>query len=243
MKDFVKGLKYPLQGFRLIARPGIRMFVVIPFLINTVLFSAVIYYGAQQIIDLNDWLSSRWDWAEWLAWLIWPIFLLITVTVVFYGFTLVANIISAPFNGFLAEAVEFHLTGSRPENSANLTGLPHEIITSVKNELGKFLYFAVRALPLLILFIIPFVNTVAPFIWVLFSSWLIALEYMDFPLSNHGMQFSEIREILKPRRDLCIGFGMGTLLMTMIPVLNFLAMPVAVISATKLMLKELGKYK
>lgn len=239
MKEFLKGFRYPLDGFKLIFKPGIRLFVVVPLLINSLLFSLVIYFGAYKIIDLSHWLTSRWHWAEWLVWIIWPLFVIISITVVFYCFTLVANLIAAPFNGYLAEAVEYHLAGMRPEGSANLSGLTREILVSLKNELHKFSYFMIRAIPLLILFLIPMLNTVAPFVWMVFCSWLLALEYLDFPMSNHGIHFAEIREKLKPHRDLCLGFGLAALLLTMIPFVNFLAMPVAVTAATKLWVKQL----
>jgi len=239
MKEFLTGFKYPLAGFKLILKPGIRLFVIIPLLINALLFSLVIFFGAHEIINLSNWLSSTWNWAEWLVWILWPIFVLVSITVVFYCFSLVANLIGAPFNGFLAEAVEVHLTGIKPANETGLSALPGEIIASLKNEVHKFIYFSIRAIPLLILFIIPMVNAIAPFIWLIFCSWLIALEYLDFPMSNHGMHFSDIRERLKSRRDLCMGFGLGTLLLTMVPFVNFLAMPVAVTSATKLWVNQL----
>lgn len=239
MKDFINGFGYTLTGFRLILKPGIRLFVIIPLLINTLLFSLVIYYGAHKIIDLSHWLSSTWHWAEWLVWILWPLFVILSVTVVFYCFSLVANLIAAPFNGFLAEAVEYHLTGVKSGNDSGLSSLPVEIIKAVKNEFHKFIYFLIRAVPLLILFIIPMLNVVAPFIWLIFCSWLIAMEYLDFPMGNHGMHFSEIRDNLKSHRDLCFGFGLGTLLLTMTPVVNFLAMPVAVTSATRLWVNQL----
>lgn len=240
MKEFLKGFKYPLTGFKLILKPGIRLFVIIPLLINALLFSLVIFFGAHEVINLSDWLSSTWSWAEWLVWLIWPIFILVSITIVFYCFSLVANLIGAPFNGFLAEAVEAYLTGIKPANESGLSTLPGEIIADLKNELHKFIYFSMRAIPLLILFIIPMVNTIiAPFVWLIFCSWLIALEYLDFPMSNHGMLFSDIRMRLKLRRGLCFGFGLGTLLLTMIPFVNFLAMPVAVTSATRLWVDQL----
>ena len=239
MKEFISGFGYTLDGFKLIFKSGIRMFVVIPLLINTVLFSLVIFFGAHEIINLSHWLSSTWHWAEWLVWIIWPLFVIVSITVVFYCFTLVANLIAAPFNGYLAEAVEYHLAGARPGGDSSLSALPREIIVSLKNELHKFGYFMVRALPLLVLFLIPMLNTVAPFVWMVFCSWLIALEYLDFPMSNHGIHFAQIRDKLKPHRDLCLGFGLAALLLTMIPFVNFLAMPVAVTGATKLWVEQL----
>ena len=209
MKDFLTGFRYPLAGFKLLLKPRIRLYVIIPLLVNMLLFSLVIIYGAHEIIHLSDWLTSTWHWAEWLIWLIWPLFVILSVTVIFYCFTLIANLIAAPFNGFLAEAVEFHLTGTRPGELAGGPSLVGEILRSLKSEFHKFIYFMVRALPLLILFIIPMVNAVAPFVWMLFCSWLMALEYLDFPMSNQGMHFPDIRERLKSRRHLSIGFGLG----------------------------------
>ena len=239
MKDFIAGFKYPLQGFKLITRPGIRLFVIIPLLINSVLFSAVIAYGAHEIINLREWLSSRWEWSEWVTLLIWPLFAILSASVVFYGFTLVANLISSPFNGFLAEAVVMQLAGKAPGTVGSLARLPQEILAAIRNEFRKFVYFLLRALPLLILFLVPMVNVAAPLIWLIFCSWMIALQYLDFPMSNHGMSFPEIRSKLKSRKSLVTGFGMSVMLLTLIPFLNFLAMPVAVISATRLWIREL----
>jgi len=239
MKDFIVGFKYPLHGFKLIFRPGIRLFVIMPLLINTLIFSAVIAYGAHEIVNLSEWLSSRWEWADWLIWLIWPLFAILAVSVVFFGFTLVANLIAAPFNGYLAEAVVVQLAGKKPMQADGIAQLPQKIVADLRNELRKFVYFLLRALPLLVLFFVPVVNTVAPLIWLTFCSWMMALQYLDFPMSNHGMTFPEIRGKMKDRKNLALGFGMSVLLMTVIPVLNFLAMPIAVTSAAKLWVHEL----
>jgi CysZ protein len=239
VRDFITGFKYPLLGFSFIIKPGIRWFVIIPALINIGLFTMVIVYGAHQIVSLGEWLSGRWNWAEWVIWLLWPLFAVLALSAVFYGFTLVANLVAAPWNGFLAQAVVNSLGEHAPGPSQNWSRLPQEIMAAFKNELHKFLFYLLVTLPLLILFLIPMLNVVAPFIWVLFCAWLLALEYLDFPMSNHGMAFPQIRSALKSRKSLVLGFGLGVMLMTLIPLLNFLAMPVAVCSATKLWLHEL----
>ena len=45
-------------------------------------------------------------WLDWLRYLLWPLFVLTAVLLVFYTFSLLTNLIAAPFNGLLAEAVE-----------------------------------------------------------------------------------------------------------------------------------------
>jgi CysZ protein len=237
MQDLVRGFKYTLSGFGLITRPGVRLYVLIPLMINAILFAAVISYGVHA---LNEFISSSLTgWWEWLRWLLWPLFVIISLTVVFFCFSIVANLIASPFNGFLAEAVEATLTGTRPADSGGLAKLPMEIKRAVKSETVKIIYFLLRAVPLIVLFFIPFVNFAAPFLWILFGAWMLALEYLDFPTGNHGIIFPELRNMMKGRRQLAFGFGLGVMLLTMIPVINFIAIPVAVCGATRLWVEQI----
>lgn len=229
MGDIIRGFRYLLSGFSLIGKPRIRLFVVIPLLVNTLLFAGVIYFGASSMNDFIESLSDKWQFLEWL---LWPLFALITMTVVFFGFSILANLIAAPFNGFLAETVEYHLEGKGIPSSSN--NLVREIIKALGSEANKFLYFIIRAVPLLILLFIPGLQL----LWLLFGAWMMALEYMDYPMGNHGMTFKEERLILKKRRALVLGFGSGVMLMALVPVLNFIVMPVAVCGATRLWLDE-----
>lgn len=239
MNDFITGMRYLFTGIKLLVKPGIRLFVIIPFLVNSLLFTGVIIYGAELISDLIRYISDKWSWLEWIGWLLWPLFVIVALTIVFFCFSILANLIAAPFNGFLAAAVEARLTGTSAADNGGLSALIKELIDGIKAEGIKFVYFLVRAIPLLILFIIPFINVAAPFIWVVFGAWMVALEYLDFPMANHGMLFPEIRIVIKNHRTLAIGFGLSTLMMTMIPVINFIAMPAAVAGATCLWLDHI----
>jgi len=239
MNQFSQGFKCLLSGFKLILKPGVRLYVLIPLLINSLLFAGAIYYGANSLSSLIDGLLAQWQWLEWLTWLLWPIFVIVALTIVFFCFSIVANLIGAPFNGFLAEAVEKEITGQEIP-SANNQSLSKIIIVSIKAEFQKLLYFAIRALPLLILFIIPMVNVAAPLIWFLFAAWMLTLEYGDYPMGNHEIAFKQQREKVAANRQLAFGFGSGVMLLTMIPVVNFLAMPVAVAGATRMYVEHLG---
>ena len=239
MKQFNQGFKYLLSGFRLIVIPGVRFYLLMPLFINTLLCAGVIIYGAESLSDIIDGLIKQWQWLEWLTWLLWPVFVIVALTIVFFCFSIIANLIGAPFNGFLAGAVERTLTG-QDSLSDNDQSPAQMIILAVKSEFQKFLYFIVRALPLLILFIIPMVNVAAPLIWFLFSAWMLAIEYGDYPMGNHDITFKQQREIFASNRQLAFGFGTGVMLLTMIPVINFLAMPVAVAGATRMYIEHPG---
>ncbi len=240
MGKFTDGPKQLLAGLRLLLKPGIRIYVLIPFTMNSLLFAAVIFFGASSLNDLIDWLTSNFPWTSWLSWLLWPVFAFISMTIVFFCFSIIANLIAAPFNGFLAEAVAAHLNKTPPDRPFTLKTLPAELSSAFRIEIIKLSYFLVRALPLLLLFFIPFVQAFAPFLWFIFGAWMLALEYMEYPMGNEGILFPQVRQTLAGRRSLTLSFGSSVMLLTMIPVVNFIAMPAAVAAATKIWIEQLN---
>jgi len=239
MKDALLGFRYLREGVHLMRQPGLRRYVAMPLLISTLAFSAAIWFGIHWLDVLLDWLLGFLPgWLDWLRYLLWPLFALTGVLVVFYSFTLVTNLIAAPFNGLLAEAVERHLTGQPVDESGGWRTVVKDILPSLLSELRKLGYFVVRALPLAVLFLIPGVNLGAPFVWGLFSAWMLAIEYADYPMANHHLHFAAQRRRLRGRRLLALGFGGGSLLLTLVPVVNFIAMPASVAGATAMWVRE-----
>ena len=241
---FTAGIQYSLKGFKLIRTPGIRRYAVIPLLINTILFVGALMLGISYIDNLIEnmqpevtadsafyirWLGSIMAWASWL---LIPAFVLVFMALTFYSFTLVANLIGAPFNSLLAEKIEDHLGGVSTASSGNIVSMVKDIGASFASEFRKLLYFALRALPLVILFFIPGVNLIAGFIWFLFSAWMLAIEYSDYPMGNHAMRFPDQRSTLKGNRMFALGYGTGITVASMIPIVNFFVMPAAVAGAT-----------
>ena len=107
----ISGAGYLLKGMRLVMQPGLRRFVLLPLLINILVFSAAIWYGVSQFESFLTWMESRIpSWLHWLDWILWPLFVLVLVILVFYSFTLVANLLASPFNSLLAEEVGFEPT-------------------------------------------------------------------------------------------------------------------------------------
>ena len=233
------GVSHLLQGLRLLNQPGLRRFVLIPLLVNIVIFSLLIWFGVGQFEVLLDCLLPEDRWWSFLSWLLWPLFAIALVLVVFFSFTVLANLIAAPFNGLLAEKVEKHLGGGIATEDTDWKALIADIIPSILVELRKLSYFLLRAIPLLILFLIPGVNLAAPVLWFLFNAWYMTLEYGDFPMANHGLKFTDQLPRMRKIRFTAIGFGSGLTLLMLVPVLNFLAMPAAVAGATALWVKEL----
>lgn len=232
----VSGASYLLQGIRLITRPGLRRFVIAPLLVNVVVFAAGISVGVIWfegfIGGLQAWVPA---WLHWLDWILWPLFVLLLLALIFYGFGLVANLIAAPFNSLLAEQTQRFLTGQTQNQETSLWRLLKDLVPTLFDELRKILYALVLAIPFLLLLFVP---VVGPILWFLYTAWIFAFQYSDYPLGNHGLKFKEIRRRLKERRLTSLGFGAAVAAMSMAPVLNFIVMPAAVAGAAALWLRE-----
>jgi CysZ protein len=229
----ISGARYMLRGFALLSKPGIRPFVLIPLMVNILVFSLLIWLGTSQFEAwMNRMLPDPDSWLHWLRWILWPIFAIALVLVVFYTFTVIANLIAAPFNGLLAEKVEAYLGGTVVHEPSGIKQLMKDLLPALLSELRKLSYFLIRAIPLLLLFLIPVLQIAAPFLWLLFNAWYLSLEYGDYPMANHKLPFKEQHRRLKQVRLDALSFGGTLTLMMMIPVLNFVAMPAAVAGAT-----------
>ncbi len=76
----------------------------------------------------------------------------------------------------------------------------------------------------------------------MFGAWMLAIEYLDYPMGNQNLTFKQQLTIIKQNRFLCLGLGMAMMVMTIIPGLNFFAMPVGVAAATSLWAKHLKQH-
>ena len=239
MSNPFTGIGYFFQGLRLIVQPSLRRYVMIPLLINICLFAGIIWFGANQFEVFMNWLMPELpEWLQWSEWLLWIVFSIAALLITFYVFSLLANVIASPFNGMLAEAVELHLTHQPLDSGGGWKKMLSELVPTIIDELRKLIYLALWSVPFLLLFLIPVINLVAPFVWMVFSAWMLAIEYADYPMGNHGLRSDEQKQRLGEKRFLSLGFGGTVSVATMIPVFNFLVMPAAVAGATAMWVKQ-----
>lgn len=220
----VLAVSFLFKGLNLLGRPELRKFIIIPMLINVVLYSAALILGYFYISDLIDQFIP--GWLSWLSWILWPLFFISFFIVGFFTFTVLANILSAPFYGKLSAKTLAMVKGQAVATDEQ------PLVKVLVAETKRLGYLVTRAFPLLILSIIPGINVVAPLLWALFGAWGMALEYLAYPLENQGVLFSEQKELVKSVRLGALSFGGLAVLGLTIPVLNIIVAPAAVIGAT-----------
>ena len=239
MTGLFRGFSYVFRGLGLLTHKGIRGFVVIPLLINILLFAGGIWLAEQQAAYWMQHLLP--DWLSWLRYILWPLFVVVIFFAVFYGFTLLANLIAAPFNAMLAECIEKQLKGQPLPEFGGLATLPGIMARTFRSELGKLWYMGKWLVLILLITVIPGVNLIAPLAWLLYGAWMLAIEYVDYPMGNHELYFQDELKALKRQRGHALGFGAALTLLTAIPVVNFLVMPIGVAGATVLWVDRISK--
>ena len=234
----LRGPEYLREGWQRIRQPGLRRFLIIPLILNLTLFVALIGWGVRQF---NYWMDRLMphlpEWAGFIEWLLWPLFALVVLLVLFFGFSIVANLIASPFYGFLAEKIA--------EQERGLVSPPtgwREILMvaplSLGREFRKIGYYLPRLLGLLLLTLIPVVNLVASPLLLAFGVWMMAVQYIDYQADNDQVDFRDMLRWMRGRRGLSLGFGLPVYVGMLIPLVNLLVMPSAVAGSTLLWVRE-----
>lgn len=242
----IQGGNYLLRGVNLLTDPRFRPFLIIPLLINVGIFIVLTSFLIGQFQTFVNWAMSwipNWEWFSWLAdilaTLIWVLFAVILALVYGYSFSMITNILAAPFYGLLAEKVQKEMTGTAPP-PISMGAL---VFRAVERELVKLWYFLTRGLGIVVLMFllgfIPGVNLVVPIIGLIWAAWSMAIQYGDYAADNNLMKFKPFREHLSDRRNSALGFGVLVVGASMLPLVNIFLMPAAVIGGTLFWLEEL----
>lgn len=224
----------------MLGHPKLRLFVMVPLMINILIFGSLIGWGLGELVGwVNSWMSWLPQWLSFLEWILWPIIGITVALVTGYLFTAIALLIASPFNALLAEKAEELITGQPVAGleglGAALLGVPRGIF----RELAKLLYYLPMAVLVLVISFIPAVNTAAPLLWFLLGAWMMSLQFVDYPMDNHRCSFKDVRLAVGDRRLSSLGFGGLVAACAGVPLLNFFVVPAAVVGATILYIEEL----
>ncbi len=245
LSRFSRGFFSPFQAGKFLLRhPGLVRFVMIPFLINLLVFSAAVYLGFH---FFNSTVSGHipsgeaWYWAL-LYYFLWVVAVLLTAVLVFFTFTVVGNLIASPFNDLLSERTEEILAGRRIEENFSFRLFWRDARRTFIEEVRKIGLFVGGMILLLLLNLIPVIGTLLyAFLSILFTLFFLVVEYTGYVFGRKRVPFRDQRRYIFARPFLMLGFGCGVLAVLAIPFLQFLCIPVAVVGATQLCFESPGQ--
>lgn len=237
--NVLHGAGYVLRGASLLTHPRLRLFVLVPLLVNIVIFATLISLGLSYLeAKIDAVMAAIPGWLEFLSWILWPLVIIAVSLLTGYLFTALALLIASPFNALLAEKAEELLTGKPVSGLEGLGAALLEVPRGIVRELAKILYYIPMALLVLVLSLV--LNPLAPLLWFLLGAWMMSLQFLDYPMDNHRHSFADVREAARSRRGSSLGFGGLVAACTGVPVVNFFIVPAAVVGATLLWVEELS---
>ncbi len=103
---------------------------------------------------------------------------------------------------------------------------------SITRELSKLMHHLKLVLAAIFIGFIPLLNSLAPILWLLIGAWMMYLHFLDYPMDNQGYDIRSVRQFGRAHLTMSLGFGGMVSILAIIPVINILLIPSAVIGAT-----------
>lgn len=207
----------------------------VPFFISALLYVAFVAGFVYFVGDLTDLVIAPGAWWRDLI----RILLMVAATLgllvaLALSYSAFAFLVAGPFYEYLSGAAEKQLTGRVTEEGFSVRGL-----------LGDLAHAAVFAVFLLAAGLVAFLVgiVVPPFTTVLAacgSAYLLALEYMDYPMTRRRMRLRAKLDWAGRHRWEMVGLGLPVLLGMMVPLLGPLLLPVGVVGGTILFVETEG---
>ncbi len=230
----LRGFFYPYHGLRfLFTHPGLLRYVAVPVVVNTLLYTALVWFAGSRFGRWVEALLPQGDAWYWTlaSYALWVAFAVVLSLIVVFTFTLLGNLLLEPFNDLLSEKVETAYTGNRLKEPFRLEILLTDAGRSFTAGLRRralylpgFVVLAVGS------FFFPPLMAVLTVYIAFFLGW----EYLDYPMDRWRLGFAAKRNTAWRNLTVFLSFGAGAYLLLLIPLLNFLAIPVCVAGATLL---------
>lgn len=245
--NFSRGFFAPFRSVRVLRRnPRLIQYILVPFLINTLVFSGAVYLGldffGSTVVDFIP-QGEAWYWAV-LYWFLWVVAVLLTAVLVFFSFTVVGNLLASPFNDLLSERTEEVLSGKVNDESFSFGRFLRDALQTILMEAKKMWIFVVVMVLILPLNLLPGIgNSIYTLLAVSLTLFFLSFEYLGFVLVRKHQFFREQKNFILARKFLMLGFSCGVMALLAIPFFQLLCIPLAVIGATRLWCEEEGLVK
>ena len=234
---FSQGFFYPFRAGKFIkSHPALLKYIVVPLLINIVVLSGAVYWGLSffnSIVVHYIPQGEAWYWVIF-SYFLWSLAIIMTMVLVFFGFTVTGAIIASPFNDILSERTEEILTGNPSDEPFLFKVFLKDSLRTVMDETKKIIIFLILMLLLLPLNLIPGGTLPYSILSVLLTVFFLVVEYTGYVFSRKHKTFNDQKRFIFSQKFLMLGFGIGVMGVLAIPFLQFFCIPLGVVGATQL---------
>lgn len=238
MSSFATGIRSLGSGLGIILRsPKLLLIGAIPALISALLLlgslGTLIYFSG----DLTAWMTPFADgWADFarsgLRVLLGVALVGAAAVLGSISFIALTLLIGGPFYEHIAEQAEEQLGLDASDDGA---GVARQLGRGVRDSLKLVVVALAGAIVLLVIGFIPVAGQIAGVVLgALFGAWVISLEMVGLVFQRRGLPFGERHRKLREHKAMTLGFGLPAYLLCLVPVLQLLVIPAAVVGGTLL---------
>ncbi len=183
-------------------------------------------YVAQLWIPEGD----AWYW-DILAWIAWALAVMLSIISGVVSFTALGTAAVAPWLDTLASRTEEILGKTSMENDASWISQSISSLThSIRPLFGLLLWGAVA----LVFLLIPVIGAmIATVIWTYAGIRFLNFELFDTQASRSALNFKARKQHMAEHKWFWLGFGGISMILMMVPVLNLLVIPAAVVALAR----------
>jgi len=242
-----KGFFAPFRGLIFLKRNRVLWkYVLIPLAVNVMVFlglGILFFFLFPELVGLILPEGDAWYWTILRA-ILWIIGTFLVMVLFLVSFTAVGTAIASPFNEALSEQVERMVGGWRSEDGLGLWDQARRSARSAIESIKHVAVYLGGSLLIGLTGLIPATGTlISMILGTLWTFLFLAMEFGDYYLARHWLAFRTRWRMVLAERWSSLGFGAGCAALFMIPFLNLLLMPGAVVGGTLLWmeLKPLNK--
>jgi CysZ protein len=235
LPDLVRGASLAFRGFgMLFGNRALFGLAMVPAALSAIGIVAVVVSAFAWGPDLLQRVWARPD-AWYVVWLWYVALSAMVATVALIGMVSLPPLLAAPFQEPISARAEKVIAG---EDTGRERPLAQGLVVAVADQVRKVALLLTGYALLLVVWIIPVAGTVlwSVLAWLWTALWC-AAEYVDVPMGRHRYRFAQTRGVLRERLGLALGFGGAVSVMLMVPLVNFLVVPAAVVGGTALFLE------
>ncbi|MEN6626770.1 MAG: EI24 domain-containing protein [Candidatus Sumerlaeia bacterium] len=216
----------------LLGRPGLWLWVLIPFAINIAVFGLLAWAGWHYASQVITHYTGDGFWWNILHWIMNVLVWLFLGALVIFLFVPIGSLIALPFNDVLSEKVEIILTGASVDESFSLKALTRAMVVGAHTSIKLTLKTLALLVPVMLLYLFPGGAPVAAILSALITIRFLSLEFTSYSMDRRYYDYRRRAEFLQKNRARTFGLGTMAWLIMLVPVLNALFIPVSAVAGT-----------
>jgi len=227
---FAHGVKsLPRACVVLLRAPRILLWLIPPLVITLLIDVLALYVGYDWLCAwMKSLLPASWQ-SGWLQALIGVLSAAAVIFLLGWSFAWVYLTITSPFQDFISAAVEREVHGVAGPEPEGWKGF----LRSIWQSVVQAMVLTSLTLLFLIVGLVPILGAIAFFLW---SAFALGYAFVSIPPGRMAQRFSERFAFVRSHRGAVLGLGVVIALVSLVPILNVICLPVFVIAGTLLYL-------